>query len=142
MNNVSVAAEIVEVKPVPPPANTAARYVLASVVPLGALVLVGVGVCVLDAVMDGVGVCVLVLVGVFVVVGVILGVLLGVDVFEGVCVGVILGVLLGVDVFEGVTVEVFVGVGVLVVVGVTVGVGDGRGQLPKTVTDRKLHAPA
>ena len=65
MNNVSVAAEIVEVKPVPPPANTAARYVLASVVPLGGVVLVGVGV-------TG-------------------GVLLGVGEFEGVlvCVGVI-----------------------------------------------------
>ena len=85
VNKVTVAAETVDVIPVPPASTTALRYVFASVVPLA------------RALLDGVGV--------IVIVAVILGVI------DGVTDGVILGVTVLVGVTLGVTVLVGVGLG-------------------------------
>ena len=84
---------------------------------MGIATLIGIGV------MVGVGVGVLVTVGVGVGVLVMVGVGVGVLVGVGVGVGVKVGALVGVGVGVGVMVGVLVGVGVIVGVGVGVGVG-------------------
>ena len=112
VNNVIVAADIVEPNAEPFSVATTDKKVLASVVPDG----IGLEL--------GVGVGVPVFVGVIVLVGVLVGVFVGVFIGVTVLVGVLVGVKVGVGVV--VCVGVIEGVGVIVCVGVILGVGVGE----------------